>query len=437
MIFDVKHDLRHKCRLVAGGHLTKPNGDSSYSSVASLRSIRLVTFIAELNGLELEAADVGNAYLEASTNEKVCFVAGPSFKRYGLDGHLLAIDKALYGLRNSGACYHAKWAESMKALGFFSSGADPDVWMRDKGDHYEYGVVYVDDLLYTGKDAKQSWKDVRSMGYKLKGVGPPNYHLGATFEKVKDPEPCMTWGPVRYIQKILEQYERLFGDKVKNSRKIHAPLEPGDHPELDVSELCSDEERAKYMSMIGCLQWAFSLGRMDIGTATMTMSRFRVQPRVGHLARLKRIYSYLKHFKNTSIKFNTEIPDYEHFDKKWVDPEWGEFYGDGASNYDDPKLPEPKGKPIVMTTYVDANLLHDYITGRSCTGIIHLFNKTAMDWFSKLQANVETATYGSEFTALRTAVDQVHDLRYTARSMGAPIMGPTYLFGDNRSTIIS
>jgi hypothetical protein len=61
-----------------------------------------------------------------------------------------------------------------------------------------------------------------------------------------------------------------------------------------------------------------------------------------------------------------------------------------------------------------------------------------MDWFSKLQANVETATYGSKFTALRTAVDQIHDLRYTARSLaGVPIMGPTYLFGDNLSTIIS
>ena len=114
MIFDVKHDLRHKCRLVAGGHLTKPNGDTSYSLVASLRRIRLVTFSAELNDLELEAADVGNAYLEAKTNEKVCFVARTLFGLYGLDGHLLAIEKDLYGLRNSGACYHAKWADSMK-----------------------------------------------------------------------------------------------------------------------------------------------------------------------------------------------------------------------------------------------------------------------------------------------------------------------------------
>ena len=74
----------------------------------------------------------------------------------------------------------------------------------------------------------------------------------------------------------------MFGEKIKNSRKIHAPLEPGDHPELDISmELCSDEERAKYMSMIGVFQWAFLLGRMDIGTATMTMSRFRVHHPLG------------------------------------------------------------------------------------------------------------------------------------------------------------
>ena len=169
MVFDVKHDLRHKCRLIAGGHLTTPNGDTSYSSVASLRSIRLVTFAAELNGLELEAADVGNAYLEATTNEKVCFVAGPSFAQYGLENHLLIIDKALYGLRNSGACYHAKWADSMNNFGFFPSRADPDVWMRDKGDHYEYVVVYVDNLLYAGKDASGFWGEVKSMSYKLKG----------------------------------------------------------------------------------------------------------------------------------------------------------------------------------------------------------------------------------------------------------------------------
>ena len=58
------------------------------------------------------------------------------------------------------------------------------------------------------------------------------------------------------------------------------------------------------------------LGRIDIGAAVMTMSRFRVSPRKGHLDRLKLIYSYLHHFKNSSIKFNVEIPDYTHFDNQ-------------------------------------------------------------------------------------------------------------------------
>jgi hypothetical protein len=71
IIYDVKHDGRHKAHIVAGGHLTDPNTESGYSGVVSLRGIRLIAFLAELNGLELWRADVGNAYLDAKTKEKV------------------------------------------------------------------------------------------------------------------------------------------------------------------------------------------------------------------------------------------------------------------------------------------------------------------------------------------------------------------------------
>jgi hypothetical protein len=38
----VKHDLRHKDRLIAGGYLTDPSTmDNTYSSVVSLRSMRI------------------------------------------------------------------------------------------------------------------------------------------------------------------------------------------------------------------------------------------------------------------------------------------------------------------------------------------------------------------------------------------------------------
>jgi hypothetical protein len=53
IIYDAKHDGRHKARIVAGGHLTEPNTESVYSGVVLLRGIRLIVFLAELCGLEL------------------------------------------------------------------------------------------------------------------------------------------------------------------------------------------------------------------------------------------------------------------------------------------------------------------------------------------------------------------------------------------------
>ena len=79
IVYAVKHDGRHKSRLVAGGHLTDTPIDSVYSSVVSLRGIRLLTFIAELNDMECWATDIGNAYLESVTKEKVYIIAGPEF----------------------------------------------------------------------------------------------------------------------------------------------------------------------------------------------------------------------------------------------------------------------------------------------------------------------------------------------------------------------
>jgi hypothetical protein len=82
--------------LVADGHLTDIPLDSVYSGVVSIQGFRLVLFLAELNKLELWATDIGNAYLEAYTSEKVYIIGGPEFGE--LDGHILVISKALYGL---------------------------------------------------------------------------------------------------------------------------------------------------------------------------------------------------------------------------------------------------------------------------------------------------------------------------------------------------
>jgi Reverse transcriptase (RNA-dependent DNA polymerase) len=70
-VYAMKHDGRHKARLVAGGHLTETPIDSVYSSVATLRGVQIIVFLAELNGLSLWSTDIGNAYVESNTLEKI------------------------------------------------------------------------------------------------------------------------------------------------------------------------------------------------------------------------------------------------------------------------------------------------------------------------------------------------------------------------------
>ena len=55
----------------------------------------------------------------------------------------------------------------------------------------------------------------------------------------------------------------------------------------------------------------------------------------------------------------------------------------------------------------------------------------------KRQSTVETATYGSEFVAARTAVDQIIDIRTTLQYLGVPVSDKSYMFGDNRSVVTS
>ena len=89
--------------------------------------------------------------------------------------------------------------------------------------------------------------------------------------------------------------------------------------------------------------------------------------------------------------------------------------------------PPRKGKQMVMITFVDANLLHDVVTGRSVTAVLHFLNKTPIDYYSKRQSTIETATYGSEFVAARTATEQIIDLRITLRYLGANICDEVFL----------
>ncbi len=147
---------------------------------------------------------------------------------------------------------------------------------------------------------------INEYNFKLKGVGPPTYHLGGNFGR--DQDGTLFISAKTYIGKMVDNYERMFGVKPK---KVGSPAEAKDSPELDTSPFLEEDGKKQYQSLIGALQWCITLGQFDIAVAVMTLSRFRVEPRQGHLDRAKQVVGYLRKHPEGAIRFRVYVPSNE------------------------------------------------------------------------------------------------------------------------------
>ena len=145
LVFAVNHDGRHKARLVAGGHLT-PDPVESINSAVRLRYLRLAILLAKLNNMKVWGADIGNAYLEAVTKEKLYIVAGPEFEE--LEGTNLSSIRHCMVL-SSGLRWAQRIHDIMLDMDFTPCKADLCVWIQKAtcNSKYECVAIYVDSLL--------------------------------------------------------------------------------------------------------------------------------------------------------------------------------------------------------------------------------------------------------------------------------------------------
>jgi hypothetical protein len=130
-----------------------------YAGVVSRESVRIAFTYAALNGIDVYAADIRNAYLQAPSSQKDYIVCGPEF---GIEnvGKVALIHRVLYGGKSAGKDFRNHLRSCMRHLDFVSCPADPDVWMRpakrsDGTDYYEYILLYTDDALVLSENAEK------------------------------------------------------------------------------------------------------------------------------------------------------------------------------------------------------------------------------------------------------------------------------------------
>ena len=230
--------------------------------------------------------------------------------------------------------------------------------------------------------------------------------------------------PTQYVEKILESYERTFGCKPKKDRP---PLEESDHPKLDTSELCNSVQICLYQALIGQLMWAITLGRIDIAASVVTMSRFRQTPRIGLLGHIQWSFGYLASLPHGAIQYKM----YSNLPHKKYD--WARTVYSGAREEKTHDLPKLLRKSVTTTHYVDANLHHDLVTGKTVTAILHFVTASPVNWYSKRQCTVETSTFGSEFVAAKLLLIRFVDLRTALMYLSVPVSPKSYMFGDNKA----
>ena len=110
--------------------------------------------------MEVCMSDIGNAYVHARTLELVFAIATAPFGED--EGCIVIIVKALYGLKTSGAAWHAFLADKVNSMGDAPCRAGTDVWMKQRskpagGKHWEYLLIYTDNICVFLMMPGMSW----------------------------------------------------------------------------------------------------------------------------------------------------------------------------------------------------------------------------------------------------------------------------------------
>ena len=436
-VYDIKPDLRYKARLVCDGSRVDPRGLSTRATVVKGISVRLLDIIADSQNLDVLCGDIGNAFIQANTKEKIYTRCGSEFGDRA--GAIAIITRALYGLTTSAERFRTMLADFLRTLGFVSARFDRDVWMRlrDCGDGYDYICTHVDDFKVVARNPGH-WVDRIACIFLIKEHGPRNYYLGNDYTH-HDGEDMWTYGCQTYATEAVARVERLYGCLPK----VSTPLPVEDcHPEMDTSPLLALDDHRKFQMLLGMLQWMVTIGRPELCTLVSSLNRFGAAPREYHLDLAVRAFGYIKTTKHYQIAIdsrpmviNRTTPSYEK-----LIPDFVKDYPETSEELD-PGFPKVFGPRLQTSILVDSDHAHDLKTRRSLSGLLAFVGSTPVMWFAKRQGSVASSTYAAEFAALRTATEEAISLRYMLRCLGCNIpndgSSATRVFGDNLSVILN
>ena len=401
---------RFKARLVCDGSRQKEGVDyeDTFASTAGRTTVRVFFAIAALLGWQVHQIDVSQAFLYGDVDRDV-YMHQPPGHSDGT-GRVCKLKRSLYGLKQAPRIWSEHLKRTLLSLGFTQSMMDPSLYFVQRDGVKLFVLDWVDDMLLgsTSPSVIDWCKREISSRYKVKDLGEASKYVGFWVHWEKEA------GKVYLHQAYycLELFEK-FGDSTAKFPDTPLPdnfvlfhpwetLSPdGDFPAPDgatcVEEPLSPEDRKLYQRIVGSLNYAAHVTRIDIAYAVSQLSRATQKPRPRHLAAARRCVQYLAGTADWGLCYSKESGA---FLEAWSDAGLG-----------------PSG------------------TSSNMTGMILRFGGSPVSWMAKKQDRKTSSTTDSESLAVMTACQHIQHMRDVLAEFDQMQRWPTPLYNDNSACV--
>jgi hypothetical protein len=345
---------KFKARVCVRGDLQMTEKET-YSATLAAASFRLLMIIVAAFDLEMIQLDAINAFLNSKIDDEEIYIRFPN--GYEKANRLLRLLRGLYGLKRSPLLWFEELTGTLKSLGFMEINSMHCVMAN----HVAIILFYVDDIIFLFQESMRTQVmhiiEKLQEKYPLHSLPKANWFLGVRILRNR-PAKQLWLCQDSYIDKISAKFHQM-----DNGRATKTPL-PMEKLQANQDD-ASAANTHLYQQVIGSINFATTMTRIDTAFATTSLSRYLSNPSSIHLSLANRAVRYLEATKYYAQQY-TGLPT------------------------------------IDLVAYSDASYA-DYPDRKSSQGFIICLGGNPFVWKASKQTTVTTSTTEAELLALTDA----------------------------------
>lgn len=366
-VYTVKRDetgkiVRFKARLVAQGY-TQIKGESFEETFSPVINFSLIRFffslLVSMSGWCHTQCDITGAYLYAGLDKDIYMKQPPGFVQKGDESKVCKLERAIYGLHQSGREWFFEIHKVLTNIGFSKFNGCNCAYSFNSN---AVLILYVDDFVVFGRDSSVCKQVISILGkhFDVKVLGNTRKLLGVEFE---ESDGNILIHQASYIDEVCNRY-REFRFPISSLPIVKSCVySKTDCPKT--SEESEEISQLPYRNILGCLSFIASRTRPDISYAVNIFSQFQSNPGISHWNGMLKLLGYVSSTRDLKLNLTCNKPQFLVYSD-----------ADFASNRDD---------------------------RTSMGGQLVTLNNSPVEWRAFKQKCVSLSTMESEFVAMTEA----------------------------------